>query len=122
MPRFVILRHETPAGYERASHYDLMLEMGDSLRTWALAELPVPGRELVVEALSNHRLMYLDYEGPISGNRGVVTRVERGEFEVLEASAEVVVVQLSGLQLCGRLTLRKDVGAGESWKLSLELV
>lgn len=122
MPRFVILRHETPAGYERASHYDLMLEMGDSLRTWALAELPVPGREMVVEALPNHRLAYLDYEGAISGNRGVVTRLETGEFEVLEVSAEVLVVQLSGQQLRGRLMLRKDVDVGESWKLSLEAV
>ena len=51
-------------------HYDLMLEVG-VLRTWS--EPPVAGVELECRLLADHRLPYLDYEGPISGGRGTVT-------------------------------------------------
>jgi hypothetical protein len=83
MPRFVILRHETPPGYARATHWDLMLECAGVLRTWALPEPPSPDCELVAEELPDHRLAYLDYEGDVSGNRGRVTRWDAGTYEVL---------------------------------------
>ena len=51
MPRFVILHHVTLPGADRASHWDLMLEMGDALRTWALPTPPEAGQSQVVEAL-----------------------------------------------------------------------
>jgi hypothetical protein len=48
MPRYVILWHELPETHEvgaaRESHWDLMLEWGDVLRTWALASEPTVGR------------------------------------------------------------------------------
>jgi len=83
MPRFAILHHETPSGYERPAHWDFMLECGDLLWTWALRELPAVGREVVAEELADHRLAYLDYEGEVSGGRGSVTRWDGGEYEVL---------------------------------------
>ena len=51
-----------------------MLEAGDVLKTWALPQPPQPGVEMECTALADHRLAYLDYEGPLSGNRGAVTR------------------------------------------------
>ena len=74
MPRFVILQHETDAG----SHYDLMLEVGGVLKTWSLSEPPEADREVACKSLPDHRLAYLDYEGPISGGRGSVTRLGSG--------------------------------------------
>jgi hypothetical protein len=64
-------------------HWDLMLESGDVLHTWALAAEPAPNLPIAAEQLPDHRLIYLDYEGPISGNRGTVTRWDAGRFEVL---------------------------------------
>jgi hypothetical protein len=52
MPRFVILRHDSPRGV----HYDLMLEDGDVLKTWALPQPPEAGVEMVCDALPDHRL------------------------------------------------------------------
>ena len=92
MPRFVLLYHECPAKYARASHWDLMLEVGESLRTWALLSCPTTGAaaqsytaslfpacaaastENIVgaEPLGDHRRDYLEYEGPVSGQRGRV--------------------------------------------------
>ena len=65
MPRYVVLEHDHPA-----RHWDLMLEAGDVLRTWRLAAPPGADQPIGATATFEHRLAYLDYEGPISGGRG----------------------------------------------------
>ena len=65
MSRFVILEHDYPV-----QHWDLMLEAGDVLRTWRLIAPPDKTQAVAAESLGDHRLAYLDYEGPVSGNRG----------------------------------------------------
>ncbi|MBI3822744.1 MAG: hypothetical protein HY289_08690 [Planctomycetes bacterium] len=74
--RFVILEHDHPV-----LHWDLMLQAGDVLQTWRLAEAPTPGRVIEATALGDHRIAYLDYEGPVSGNRGMVRRWDAGDFD-----------------------------------------
>ena len=71
MPRFVILTHDHPH-----LHWDFMLEADGVLKTWRLQDEPLPGRkfETPAEPLPDHRIAYLDYEGPVSNNRGIVTR------------------------------------------------
>jgi hypothetical protein len=101
MPRFVILHHETDAG----SHYDLMFEVGDVLKTWSLAERPEANRELACKSLPDHRLAYLDYEGPISGGRGSVMRWDQGTYQREEPTAAVWSVELIGDRLRGRAML-----------------
>lgn len=81
MPRYVILQHITPPHAERGTHYDLMLELDGKLLTWAIPEPPRAGLQTAVTKLPDHRLAYLDYEGPISGDRGEVRRVDAGEYE-----------------------------------------
>ncbi len=61
-----------------------MLEQGRALQTWALASAPKRGRRVNARSLPDHRLMYLDYEGPISGDRGYVTRWDCGTYVVAE--------------------------------------
>ncbi|CAN5184060.1 hypothetical protein BH11PLA2_BH11PLA2_29470 [soil metagenome] len=73
MPRFAVLLHDWPS-----PHYDLLLEADGVLKTWRLAEPPRDG--VRVEPISDHRLLYLDYEGAVSGNRGSVTRFDGGEL------------------------------------------
>ena len=51
-----------------------------SLGTWALAEAPCLDRQIYADELAPHRIEYLDYEGPISGDRGEVTRVMHGDY------------------------------------------
>ena len=40
----------------------------------------------MVHRLPNHRSLYLDYEGPVSENRGNVTKLATGTLEWLELS------------------------------------
>ncbi len=101
MPRYVILFHETPPGYARPSHYDLMLEAGGALRTWALLAEPNQLAPQSAERLDDHRIAYLDYEGPVSGGRGSVSRWDRGVYDVLEETETRLTVQLDGQKLFG---------------------
>lgn len=96
MPRFAILRHETPPGYPRPTHYDLMLEHGAALRTWAMAELPSPDHPVAAERLRDHPLDYLDYEGELSDGRGSVSRVDHGLYDLVSQSASELQVLLRG--------------------------
>jgi len=112
MPRYVLLRHDSPGGV----HYDLMLHWGQVLRTWALPEVPEPGKRLECRALEDHRLEYLDYEGPVSGERGTVARFASGTFSVLQQNDELLEVALSGERLAGRLTLRRIEGRAGQWQ------
>ena len=89
MPRFVLLEHNW-----NGVHWDLMLEAGEILRTWAIDEPIVSGRDLLARALGDHRKMYLEYEGEVGGDRGWVKRVEAGTYRVLEWSDDHVRVEL----------------------------
>ena len=81
MPRFVVLRHECQPGFGKPSHWDLMLEDGAALLTWSLLELPTPGGAAVAaQRLPEHRLVYLEFEGPLSRGRGEVRRVAAGDL------------------------------------------
>jgi hypothetical protein len=119
MPRFVVLHHVMPAGSDRPSHWDLMLETGDSLRTWALPLAPTVGQGQTVDALAAHRLAYLEYEGPVSGDRGEVTRWDAGEFELLGESASRLELRLRGEKLDCTVILTQLPDSRDRWQISL---
>jgi DNA polymerase Ligase (LigD) len=118
MPRFVLLYHDCPSDYERPPHWDLMLQSGEVLRTWALVELPgawqferssavtVPDA-VEAEELGDHRLAYLDYEGPVSGERGSVRRVDTGTYETIVYASDRWEITLNGRLLCGTMDLQR---------------
>lgn len=105
MNRFVLLYHQFPAGHSDVSHYDLMLEAEGLLRTWRLDEKPDMLQPVYGQSIFSHRLTYLDYEGEISGNRGSVIRIDRGEYELVRDDADSLIVNLHGNVLSGRLAV-----------------
>jgi len=111
MNRFVLLRHETPPGYVKPSHWDLMLEHGDHLKTWTLWEMPVIGKPNIAVPDFDHRLHYLSYEGPISNNRGSVRQIDRGTYTDLVHSKSAVQCSLNGTTLTGKLTLMIQISS-----------
>lgn len=114
MSRYVILEHNHPA-----LHWDFMLEAGKVLRTWRLSACPEEGRTVAAEAALDHRPVYLDYEGPVSGNRGTVTRWDFGTFTWLSDEAEDIRVALTGRRLQGMVQLRRQETG--DWALTFEL-
>ena len=79
MLRYVVLHH---VGHG-PPHFDLMLERDADgpLRTFRVAAWPVVGRQAVVP-LTDHRRVYLTFEGDVSGGRGRVWRVEGGSVAI----------------------------------------
>lgn len=112
MPRFVVLEHDHPE-----LHWDLMLEGDGVLRTWHLDAPPEPGPLVRAVASFDHRLLYLDYEGPISGGRGAVRRWDGGTFSYELDTRERLVIQARGDRLRGRVRLERT---GEAWTLAAE--
>jgi hypothetical protein len=100
--RFAILEHDHPL-----LHWDLLLEADGVLKAWRLAQPPEPNHRLIdATALPDHRLRYLDYEGPVGGGRGQVKRWESGDyFEEADSTPQ-------------RRRLRF---AGTRWHLSIQL-
>jgi hypothetical protein len=107
MPRFVLLEHDHPF-----LHWDLMLEDAGSLRTWRLSAPPRAGAVAQATALGNHRLAYLDYEGLVSGNRGSVTRWDRGTYTIVEDAPGRLVVKLQGQKVRGTAILWQEQAEG----------
>jgi DNA polymerase Ligase (LigD) len=104
MPRFVILEHDHPH-----LHWDLMLEADGVLQTWRLAQPPEnPGCVIGATALDDHRVWYLDYEGPVSGERGTVKRWDAGEVtEAPESTFAKRLLLLHGARIQGRVHLEQ---------------
>jgi hypothetical protein len=113
MPRFVLLEHRW-----NGVHWDFMLEHGEVLRTWAIDAPVLPHADLPARALPDHRRIYLEYEGEISGQRGTVRRVAAGSYMALIWAEDRVRVRLLGPQLVGEVEIRQvvPVSDGEpSW-------
>ena len=99
MPRFALVAHDHPF-----DHWDLFLEAGPVLRTWRLIPSLQPHASVPAETTPDHRLSYLDYEGPISDGRGSF-RVDSGEFKWQRDDPECVEILLSGRLFVGRLLI-----------------
>lgn len=120
MPRFVVLRHDASPGGPRPLHWDFMLESSGVLRTWALDRPPDEnaGTEWFAEALADHRIAYLEFEGEISGGRGWVTPWDRGDYEVVTWQGNQIIIDLQGARLCGRAYLALAEAPSQRWRFS----
>ncbi|HEX4055193.1 MAG TPA: hypothetical protein VHX86_13095 [Tepidisphaeraceae bacterium] len=89
--RYVVLHH---TGIERP-HYDLMVEFesGSALLTWRLPHWP-PQQNDEFTPLAKHRRDYLEYEGPVAGDRGSVKRIAAGDHRILESSPTRIIIGL----------------------------
>ncbi len=120
MPRFAILTHDHPS-----LHWDFLLEQGESCLTWRLLKEPDSPGEIPAEAIADHRLMYLDYEGPVSGDRGTVTQWDAGTLEWLsptEPPASNVghcEVRLTGHRFSGTARLGRCENEALAWTFVL---
>ena len=118
MARFVILYHEFPAGHARPPHWDFMLEERDSLRTWALPRRPGRAGPMLADALADHRLEYLEYEGPVSRGRGTVSQWDSGTFVKKREEPGGLTLTLTGKRLRGDVELTPVAGAQRRWRFA----
>ena len=101
-----------------------MLETGEVLRTWELRQLPATWAEALGESsnqgsvvavpLPDHRIDYLDYQGPLSDNRGSVSRCDAGSYETILQDVDQWELSLSGTSLSGSTQFTRVEG---EWRL-----
>lgn len=124
--RFYVQRH-----HARRLHYDLRLEIGGTLKSWAVPKGPTldPAEKRLAVHVEDHPLDYGDFEGVIpEGNYGAgsVMVWDRGTYELLgEDPAERQMergdlkFRLRGEKLQGTFALvrMKNRGKGNEWLL-----
>jgi hypothetical protein len=107
--RYVVSRHDGVTN----PHFDLMFETapGSMLATFRLPEWPISSSMEVIR-LRDHRRLYLDYEGPISGDRGHVSKIAEGQCRIESVSGGGMNLIFSGGFACHLLPL-----GGERWQI-----
>ena len=107
MPLFVI--HEHHASH---LHYDLRLEIGGVLKSWAIPKIPPKekGIKRLAIQVEDHKLSYIDFEGEIPENHygaGPVKIWDNGSYKLLENTKEKIEFELDGKVLKGKYVLIK---------------
>ena len=123
--RYCVQRH-----HATHLHYDLRLEVGGALKSWAVPKGPtlVPAEKRLAMMVEDHPIEYGSFEGVIpKGNYGAgsVMLWDRGTYELLgDASAEEQLARgdfkfrLHGEKITGEFALvRMKRGKGNEWLL-----
>jgi DNA ligase D-like protein (predicted 3'-phosphoesterase) len=128
--RFVIQKHDA-----RSLHYDLRLQVGDVLASWAVPKGPStdPSDKRLAVQTEDHPVDYLDFEGVIPEGEygaGVVLVWDRGTYRNLRADKDdakdmqasldegLVEVWLDGEKLSGGYALKRIRGGDKpQWLL-----
>ncbi len=124
--RFAVLKHVRAVDI----HWDLLLQIPDRelLATWQIRLNPqqwggISGPVAAVQ-LPDHRMIYLEYEGEISGGRGNVTRVDCGKMELVRLDDQRIHFILHGQLVRGTFTIHRvasDVaGQPAQWLLEAQ--
>jgi DNA ligase D-like protein (predicted 3'-phosphoesterase) len=104
-------------------HYDLRLEAGGVLRSWAIPKVPAnkQGVKRLAVQTEDHPLGYEDFEGTIPEpeyGAGTVEIWDRGTYRPLETVADKIVLEISGHRLRGRFALiriKAAKGGDKNW-------
>lgn len=103
---YALLEHTTSAGV----HWDLLVEQPghEGLVTWRLHANPLGLDSVPAERIADHRRIYLDYEGEISGGRGTVRRLDYGKAAIVALSGDTAVLEFHGAHLRGEFSFIRD--------------
>jgi DNA ligase D-like protein (predicted 3'-phosphoesterase) len=107
MARFVVQLHDATS-----LHFDLRLEIGDVLRSWAVPKGPSldPAVRRLAVPVEDHSLSAGEFEGVHEGQlrgSGAVIIWDEGTAEVLRDEPEHLSFMLDGQKLSGRFGLTK---------------
>jgi DNA ligase D-like protein (predicted 3'-phosphoesterase) len=107
MPRFVVQLHDATT-----LHFDLRLELGGGLRSWAVPKGPSldPATKRLAMQVPDHGLEHAQFEGVHAGaarGTGAVIIWDEGDFELVRETPDHLVVELHGRKLRGGFALTR---------------
>ncbi len=119
MPIFVVHEH-----HARRLHFDLRLEMGDVLKSWAVPKGPSmnPAEKRLAVMVDDHDLDYAGFEGRIpegTYGAGEVFIWDNGNYELKsgDVGSGKLEVVLRGKKLKGTFVLTRMRGKEKEWLL-----
>ena len=115
-PNNAYVIHEHVSGVD--THFDLMLESADSLRTWRLDTPPhkIQSQPVPATSIADHPKRFLTYEGPVQNGQGNVRIVDSGTYCSAEETCTQLKLTLAGRILKGTFTLTHI--ADDSWQFT----
>jgi len=107
MPIYVI--HEHSATHH---HWDLRLEIGGLLKSWAVPKQPprTKGIKRLAIQVEDHLKSYANFEGEIPKGQygaGKVKIWDKGKFHLIEKTKNKIEFELKGVKLKGKYVLVK---------------
>ncbi len=115
-----------PQAAERADHFDLLLQWQGALLTWELPFQPLlEDSSTAARRLPDHRLIYLDFSGPLSESRGHVQQVDSGLLNWLappEAQADAWTAVLTQSTARWWLRMTAPDSKGSDWVVEWRLL
>jgi len=119
MPKFIVHEH-----HATHLHFDLRLEMGGVLKSWAVPKGPSmdPADKRLAVEVADHELSYGGFEGIIPEGEygaGEVVIWDRGTFRLIGGSREEgkLEFELKGKKLKGAFALVRMTGKKKEWLL-----
>jgi bifunctional non-homologous end joining protein LigD len=112
--KFVVQKHSQGSKV----HWDLMLKVGDVLKTFRLESPPdeLLQRKTSAEKIFDHPLKFLTYEGDVNDGRGNVKIADAGAYRTLSENENCWKLQLDGSILKGKSILSHL--EGDKWEFS----
>lgn len=115
--RFVVHEH-----HARRLHYDLRIEMGGVLRSWAVPKGPSlrTGLRRLAVQVEDHPVGYIDFEGDIPEGQygaGTVKIWDNGTYEPENIGENELEVVFHGKKLRGRYVLVRMQKSPKNWLL-----
>jgi hypothetical protein len=101
--RFVIHKHTR--GNE--THWDLMIEQTDCLKTWRLDNPPekLASQKTKATPIFDHDKKFLTYQGSVNNNKGSVEIVDEGTCEIESSDEHYLKINFEGKILKGKISL-----------------
>jgi hypothetical protein len=133
--QIVLLHHLIAEGHQRQNcrgdHFDLLIDPGGDALLWTwetdqnVFENDGNSNRITATRLPDHRRVYLDFEGPLSGDRGEVKRQLFGTFVTSQCGNDqllrltIKAKTSHGVKVEGELTLMQDTS--NAWQLEFTL-
>jgi len=104
MPLYLIHKH-----WARKLHYDLRLQLGGVLKSWAVPKRPSksPKIKRLAVQVEDHPLAWGSFEGIITEGygKGKVKIWDKGNYELLEKTKTRLIIDIKGKKLKGAYCL-----------------
>ena len=104
--RFVIHKHTQ----EGQTHWDLMIEWGDKLKTWRLENPPEKLADTKTKAtpIFDHDKKFLTYQGPVNNGTGTVEIVDEGTCTIISDNGKITKILFAGKVLKRQIIIEEQ--------------